>query len=141
MHHNGCDNYYKFLIFDIQTSLIRACISQYYYKCMISDYQRYNVWLIIRVGIYFYIQLSCSNCKTWFGSPHGTLQFPEPTSWPSSIQESKTLRYTGAAPIINSFIRFHKKMHLSCFSICDPMRQLLLLPLFYVLLPVWFCMR
>ena len=92
MHHNGCDNYHKFLVLDIQTFFIPACISQYYYKCMFSDYQRYNVWLGIRVGIYFHVQLPCNNHKTWFGSPNGTFQLSKPTSLPSSIEESKTLR-------------------------------------------------
>ena len=111
MHHNGCDNYHKFLVFDIQTSLICACISQYYYKCMFCDYQRYSVWLrnYQNWNLLLYIQLSCSNYKTWFGSPHGTFQFSKPTSWPSSMQKSKTLRYRGAAQIINSFISFSQE--------------------------------
>ena len=60
-------------------------------------------------NLLLYIQLSCSNYKTWFGSPHGTFQFSKPTSWPSSMQKSKTLRYRGAAQIINSFISFSQE--------------------------------
>ena len=90
---------------------------------MFSDYQGYNVWLSITVGIYFYVQLPCGNHKTWFGSPHWTFQLSKPTSWLSSIQESKTLTYRGSAPIINILLVYHKKMYLNHFSICDPMRQ------------------
>ena len=43
----------------------------------------------------------------WF-SPWN-IQFSKPTSWPSSMQKSKTLRYRGAAQIINSFISFSQE--------------------------------
>lgn len=61
--------------------------------------------------------------------PHGMFQLSKSTSWPSSIQESKILWYRGVLHrLLTALLVFHKKMHLNCFSICDPMRQILLLP-------------
>ena len=61
--------------------------------------------------------------------PQGMFRLSKSTSWPSSIQESKILWYRGVLHrLLTALLVFHKKMHLNCFSICDPMRQILLLP-------------
>ena len=129
MHHNGCDNYHKFLVFDIQTSLICACVSQYYYKCMFSDYQRYSVWLRIRIGIYFYIS-SCPAATTRLGLVLPMEHFSSP-SQPLGPVQCKKVKHWGTGvqhKLLTVLSVFHKKMHLNCFSICDRMRQKLLLP-------------
>ena len=110
MHHNGCDNYLKFLVFDFRTSLICACISQYYYKCMFSDYQRYSVWLRIRIWIYFYIS-SCPAATTRLSLVLPMEHFSSPSQplGPVQCKKVKHWRYRGAAQIINSFISFSQE--------------------------------
>ena len=114
MHHNGCDIYHKFLVFDIQTSFIPACISQYYYNnCMFSDYQRYNVWLSIstfmsncpvattRVGLVLPMEdFSCPS------QPLGPVQSKKVEHWGTGVQHK----------LLTVLSVFHKKCT-SIFSV------------------------